>query len=97
MLRATKEGVIIEIAVTPNAKKERIKGYDPWRMRLMVDMKEKPEKFKVNRELVRFFATLLNIPPEKVRIVGGEKSTLKSILIVGGKEDELRKILSRYL
>ena len=60
-------------------------------------MKEKPEKFRVNRELVRYFASLFNVPQKNVRIVAGEKNPLKTVLIMGLDENEARKILSEFV
>ena len=96
-IRKVKGGILIDVAVSPNSARERIKGYDPWRRRLLVEMKEKPEKFRVNRELVRYFSSLFNVPQQNVRIVAGEKKPLKSILIMGLDENEAREILSEFV
>ena len=96
-LKKSREGIILDIEVTPFAKRERIKGYDPWRKRLLVEMREKPEKFKVNNELVEFFARIFAIPRDNVLIVNGEKSTKKSMLIKGVSYEDAKKIITEYL
>lgn len=96
-IRKVKDGILIDVAVSPNSGRERIKGYDPWRQRLLVEMKEKPEKFRVNRELVKYFSSLFNVPQKNVRIVAGEKEKLKTLLILGVDENEARKILSKFV
>ncbi len=96
-LKKSREGIILDIEVTPFAKRERIKGYDPWRKRLLVEMREKPEKFKVNNELVEFFARIFAIPRDNVLIVNGEKSTKKSMLIKGISYEDAKKIITEYL
>ncbi len=96
-LKKSREGVILDIEVTPFAKKERIKGYDPWRKRLLVEMREKPEKFKVNNELVEFFAKIFYVSKDSVFLVSGEKSTKKSMLIKGVSYEDAEKIIAGYL
>ena len=96
-IRASKYGVLLDIEVSPNAKREEIKGYNEWRKRIVVEMKEKPEKFKVNRELVSFFSKLFNIPKNNVKIVNGEKNPLKTILLEGIDVEEAEEIIGRYI
>jgi uncharacterized protein (TIGR00251 family) len=96
-IKPTDKGVLIDIEVSPNAKREGIKGYNGWRRRIMVDMKEKPEKFKVNKELISFFSNLFKIPKNRVKIVNGEKNPLKTILLEGVDVDEAEKIIGRYI
>ncbi|OYT60129.1 YggU family protein [Euryarchaeota archaeon ex4484_178] len=96
-IKKSNRGILIYIQVSPNSKEERIKGYDEWRKRILVDMREKPERFRVNKELIKFFSSLFNTPSNCVRIVEGEKSTLKTILVEGISEEYAEEILSRYI
>ncbi|MCD6276364.1 MAG: YggU family protein [Thermoplasmata archaeon] len=96
-IKKSNRGILIYIQVSPNSKEERIKGYDEWRKRILVDMREKPERFRVNKELIKFFSSLFNTPSNWVRIVEGEKSTLKTILVEGISEEYAEEILSRYI
>ena len=96
-IRKKGNGVLIDIIVSPNSKREGIKGYDKWRDRIVVDMKEKPAKFKVNRELISFFSSLFSIPKNSVRIVAGEKNPLKTIFLEGTNEKRAKEILEGYL
>ncbi len=96
-IRASNGGTLIDIEVSPNAKRERIKGYNSWRKRIVVEMKEKPEKFKVNKELVAFFSKIFNISKNDVKIVNGEKNPLKTILLEGIEVERAEEIIRRYI
>ena len=96
-IKNARNGIKIEIEVSPNSKEEGIKSYNQWRKRIVVAMKEKPQKFKVNKELVSFFSSLFNVPTEKVRIVAGEKSTNKTIFIEGIEKDEAERIIGESI
>ena len=96
-IKNAKNGITIEIEVSPNSKEEGIKSYNQWRKRIVVAMKEKPQKFKVNKEIVSFFSSLFGIPSEKVRIVTGEKSTHKTIFVEGVDKNEAERIIGRSL
>ncbi|ADG13144.1 protein of unknown function DUF167 [Methanocaldococcus infernus ME] len=77
MLRECKEGTLLDIIVTPNAKKTEIVGRDEWRNRLEVKVKAPPVEGKANKEIIKFFSKLFG----DVEIVAGEKSSKKTILI----------------
>ena len=96
-IKKVKNGITIDIEVSPNSKEEKIKSYNEWRKRIVVAMKEKPQKFKVNKELVSFFSSLFNVPVEKVRIASGEKSTNKTIFIEGVEKNEAESIIGKSL
>ncbi len=96
-IKEEKDGVVIEIEVSPNSKEERVKSYNQWRNRIVVAMKEKPEKFKVNREIIAFFSSLFDVPQERVKIIGGEKSRQKTIFIRGVNKNEAEQIIGRFL
>ncbi len=96
-IRPSKDGTLIDIEVSPNAKRERIKGYNSWRGRIVVEMKEKPEKFKVNKEIISFFSKIFNISKNNVKIVNGEKNPLKTILLEGIDVEEAEEVIGRYI
>ncbi len=96
-IRKQKDGVAIDIEVSPNSKTEEIKGYNEWRKRIIVSMKEKPEKFKVNREIVSFFSSLFHVSQEKVSIISGEKNPHKTIFIRGVSTEQATEIIKERL
>ena len=95
VIRKYKDGVAIDIEVSPNSKREEIRGFNPWRKRIIVAMKEKPEKFKVNKELISFFSSLFSVPQDRVAIVAGEKNPHKTIYVEGVDVDTARDIIGR--
>ena len=90
-------GITIDVEVSPSSKEEKIKSYNQWRKRIVVAMKEKPQKFKVNKELVGFFSSLFHVPAKRVKIVSGKKSTQKTILIEGVDKNEAERIIGEIL
>jgi uncharacterized protein (TIGR00251 family) len=75
-IRPKGETTLIDIIVTPNSKSTGIKGFDTWRKRVMVEVKEPPIQNRANREITSFFSKLLSAD---VEIVSGATSTKKTL------------------
>lgn len=88
-IRPKSEHTLIDIAVTPNAESTGIKGFDPWRKRILIRIKERPLQNRANREIVDFFSKLFNAD---VKIVSGYKSGQKTVE-VSIRPDEARRML----
>jgi len=67
--------MLIKVKVFPNSKKEEIikKSEDSFEVRV----KEKPEKGKANREVVRILSCYFKIPESKIRLIRGFKKRNK--------------------
>ena len=67
--------MLIKVKVFPNSKKEEVikKSEDSFEVRV----KEKPEKGKANREVVRILSCYFKIPESKIRLVKGFKKRNK--------------------
>ncbi|ADC65584.1 protein of unknown function DUF167 [Ferroglobus placidus DSM 10642] len=87
-LEEVEEGVIITVHVTPSSKKNEIAGYDPWKKALSVKVKAPPVEGKANRELEKFLKEYFG---KNVKLVSGEKSRVKKVLIVGCSREEVEK------
>ncbi|MBU2560068.1 YggU family protein, partial [archaeon] len=74
---------------TTNAKSTGIKGFDMWRERILVGVKEPPSQNRANREIMSFFSKLLNCD---VKIVSGAKSGQKTIMASCREEDARRAL-----
>ncbi len=86
-LRETEEGVTIQLAVTPNAKRTEVVGYSEWKRAVEIRISSPPKGGKANAELIEFLRGLFGKP---VEIVRGERSTNKVVLVRGlSKEDAL--------
>ena len=77
-----KDGIHISVRVNPSRDADAIKGFDPWRSRINVDISEAATEGKANRRLISFFTTLF---PDStaVELLSGERSRDKKICIWG--------------
>lgn len=67
-----------EVWVKPGAKQEKVETKGEI---LLVYVKEKPEKGKANKALVRILSDYFSCLREKIKIVKGEKSRKKVVVI----------------
>ncbi|AEF96275.1 DUF167 family protein [Methanotorris igneus] len=94
IIKETKEGILIDIDVTPNAKKNEIGSINEWRNRLEVKIKAMAKDGKANKEIVKLFK---NIFKKDVEIVSGLTSPQKTLLIKDAKKEEVIKILENLV
>ena len=90
----TKDGVLLNIEVSPKSDKFRITGYNQWRESVEVKIKSIPQKGKANKEIVNEFS---KITRTTVEIISGHKSHHKTLKIYDTTEEELNKILKPHL
>jgi uncharacterized protein (TIGR00251 family) len=72
--------MVIRVKVIPKSSKTELVGYLPdgtWKVKVAAV----PEKGKANRALCEFLAQRLGVAKSRVRIVAGETSPIKRILI----------------
>jgi len=83
----TKEGFIVKIRVIPNSFRSQIEGVkdDVLRVRLC----SPPLKGKANKELIEILARHLGIAKGNIRILKGEKSRSKLIIVEKVSEKEI--------
>jgi len=75
---------LLEIYVQPGAKKTAISGQHDGRLKIR--LKSSPVDGKANEELIAFFAKLLKLKKQDIKIVRGAKSRFKSLLILASFE-----------
>lgn len=80
MFSQTKEGVKISLFVQPNAPKSEIIG--PYNNSLKVKIHAPPVDGKANEEIQKFLSKILEIPKNRIQILKGDKSKMKSVLIL---------------
>ena len=78
-----KEGIYIDLDVNPGSGRLRIKGYEPWRKRIIVDLNAEPRDGKANIELLGFLGKLFEIPSGQIIISSGHTSGHKRVLVKG--------------
>jgi len=92
-VRQTSEGVVLDLEISPGAKKTAVHGYNPWRKRIEVRLSERAQKGKANEQLISFLSDLFHVNSRDVRIITGSTNSKKSLLIAGAQMLEILKIL----
>lgn len=82
-VRASRDAVLLDVLVTPNASRTEVRGTDPWRHGVRIRVAAKPTEGAANAELVRFLALRLRVPESALRIVAGRRSHRKTVAIAG--------------
>ncbi len=81
--KGAEEGTLLEIRVVPGAKRSEIKGIAGGC--LQVRVQAPPVGGKANQALLKLLARGLGIRKNRLRILSGERSRVKTILLVGVK------------
>ena len=93
MIRKTKEGIIVNLRISPNAKKnEIIKDGDI----IKVKITALPIDGKANKALVECFAKNIKIPKTSIEILKGETSKEKTILFKTMDEDKVNNLYNVF-
>lgn len=69
--------VFVDIEVSSNSNKFQISGFNEWRNRFEIRIKQVPQKGKANKEIVKELSKIFNCD---VSISKGEKSSQKTIV-----------------
>ena len=78
-LLTNKEGTVISIKLVPNSSYNKIVDYTEEFIRIKISAP--PIENKANKELISFVSEILKINKSKIKIISGEKSKLKKLLI----------------
>lgn len=93
MIRKTNEGIIVNLRISPNAKKnEIIKDGDI----IKVKITALPIDGKANRALVEFFSKNFKIPKTSIEILKGETSKEKTILFKTMDGDKVNNLYNAF-
>ena len=93
MIRKTNEGILVNLRISPNAKKnEIIKDVDI----IKVKITALPIDGKANKALVEFFAKNFKIPKTSIEILKGETSKEKTILFKTMDEDKVNNLYNVF-
>jgi len=71
----------ITVDASPGANRTEIVGTNPWRNALHIKVAAHAKDGEANAELVRFLAKKLSVPANTIRLMKGERSPLKVILL----------------
>jgi len=83
----TKDGVVLEVVLSPRSSQEKILGL--YNNRLKVCVTAPPVDGKANGALCKFLAKKLKVPAGQVSVIRGMTSREKSIEILGISVKEL--------
>jgi uncharacterized protein (TIGR00251 family) len=86
-LRASADGFLVGVRVSPSAKRTRVSGL--YGDRLKVQVAAPPEDNRANHELVRMMAEWLGVPRDYVSLHSGNTSRDKIVAVRGLEEREL--------
>jgi len=74
-----KERIYLSVKVQPQAHKRKVEKISPSEYKVCVF--SPPSKGKANREVIETLASHFNLPPSRVKILRGEKSRQKLVLL----------------
>ena len=94
-IRQAKDGVILDLEISPGAKETRVYGYNPWRRRIEIKLSERAEKGKANAELISFFSDLFVVNSRNIEIITGLTSSKKSVKILGRNAADILKVIAQ--
>ena len=89
--RESPEGIILHVRAQPGARKDEIAG--EWANSLKVRVTAPPEKGRANEAIVRLLAEKLGLKKSAIRVISGETSRDKRVLIQGIGHLELKTLL----
>lgn len=89
---ATNSGVVLSVRTQPGSSKNRIIGEYGGRLKLAVTAA--PEKGKANKAVIELLADALHTNESSLRIISGESSRDKKIMIDGLTPEDIRYLLN---
>jgi len=94
IIKKTEKGILIDIEVTTNAKKNEIGKINKWRKRIEIRIKEQPIEGKANKAIIKF---LKGIFKSEILINSGTTSSQKTVLIPDKTKDDVVTILKKEI
>ena len=91
-IAAGERGVSFYVRVQPRASRDDIEG--EYADALKIRLTAPPVDDRANEALVRLLAERLDVPRAAVRIVAGEKSRRKRVVVTGVKREQVLALLS---
>lgn len=86
MIKVTKDGVVLQLKISPNASKNAILKDDTG---IKIKLTAQPIEGKANKALVEFLSKQLKIPKTSIEILRGETSKDKILLLKNVKDDKI--------
>ncbi len=93
VLHTTKDGIVVDLEVSPGSKKPGISSINPWRKTLCISVKAPPKKGEANKDVLVLLAQIFGIPTNKVNILTGATSSTKRIEVSGVTIEQAKKAI----
>ena len=88
----TTEGIVFSVKLVPNSSFSKVVDYTDDYIRIKIS--SPPIENRANKELIDFCSDLFDINKSKIKIVSGEKSKIKKVLLTGAKySDVIQKLM----
>lgn len=91
MVKLTKDGILVQIKIAPNASRNEILKDDTG---VKIKITAQPIENKANKAVIEFLAKQFRIPKSSIEIVRGETSKEKLLLIKVFDDDKISLIKS---
>jgi len=79
--RVHESGCTLTIDASPGASRSEVVGANRWRGALRVKIAAAAREGEANEELIRFLAEKLSVPRKSIRILSGERSSVKTVFV----------------
>lgn len=88
----TTDGIVFNVKLVPNSSFSKVVDFTEEYVRIKISAP--PIENKANKELIEFCSDLFDVNKSKLKIISGEKSKVKKVLIIGAKySDIIQKLL----
>jgi uncharacterized protein (TIGR00251 family) len=95
-LRASEQGTIISLEVTPGSRNDIFPaGFNPWRKAIGCSVTALPLEGKANRAVAGLVAAALGIARSRVSVISGATSHQKKVLVTGMDPVTIADILEK--
>lgn len=91
------DGTYIDISASPGSSHDSIQGFNPWRERLKVTVKEAPTGGKANDSIIDLLSNIFDVDPGSIKITKGARSKKKRLLILGVEKDRAERKISEHI
>lgn len=96
-LKITQRGdaLLLPVRVQARASVTQIAGVHDGAIKIRLTAP--PLENRANRELLKFLAEILHVPPGRLELIAGEHSRQKTVAVKGLSREELTTTLAQYL
>jgi uncharacterized protein (TIGR00251 family) len=93
MIKQTKDGLMVSLKISPNAKKNEIIKDESG---IKIKITAQPVEGKANKALIEFLSKTFKVPKTSVEIVKGDTSKEKTVLFRTSDEDKISIISAAF-